>query len=96
MTITGDNLKIQAIYRLEKDRITKKDRLTIAHFGKPENARPTGFKPVKGDDNILVVRVLEREKKKQPPAPPTAPGGVVGSFFRTSPQDAEKFFPGAN
>ncbi len=74
MKITGHNLKIQAIYKLEIDRITKKDRLTIVHFGKPEDARPKGFEPAKGDDQVLVVRILERQKKGLPLAPPDETG----------------------
>jgi hypothetical protein len=59
LTITGDNIKIQAVYKLEKD------ELTIALFGKPENVRPKGFTAADaaGDGHIFVVRVLKRAQQ---------------------------------
>ncbi len=56
LTITGDNLRIQAVYKLNKD------ELTIATFGKPEDVRPRGFTAADsgGDQEILVVRILKR------------------------------------
>jgi RNA polymerase sigma factor (sigma-70 family) len=64
LTITGDNIKIQAVYKLDKD------QLTIALFGKPEEARPKGFTAADaaGEGRILVVQVL---KRAQQPSPPT-------------------------
>jgi RNA polymerase sigma factor (sigma-70 family) len=56
LTITGDNIKIQAVYKLEKD------QLTIASFGPPERARPKGFTvaDAASEGQILVVWVLKR------------------------------------
>lgn len=66
LLMEGDNLRIQAIYRFEKD------GLTIAFFGKPERARPQGF-TVKdagdsGDPKLpLMVWKLKRGAPGVPP-----------------------------
>lgn len=75
LTITGENIKIQAVYKLEND------QLTIALFGKPEEARPKGFTAADaaGEGRILVVQVLKRADKidaKKDLAKIQPPGGV--------------------
>ncbi len=63
LTLTKADIKIQAVYKLEKD------RLTMATFGKPEDARPKGFTvaDAAGEGRILVVRVLKRAQQPNPP-----------------------------
>jgi uncharacterized protein (TIGR03067 family) len=72
LTISGDNIKILAVYKVEKD------QLTIAHFGKPEDTRPKGFTvaDAAGGGRILVVKVLKRVQ--EPKRDKTAPEAQAG------------------
>ncbi len=74
LTITGDRIKIYAIYQL------KKDRLLLAHYGKPESSRPNGFTSSEESRRdptraVLIVRTLERARERpfDPFTPPPAP-----------------------
>jgi len=66
LLMEGDNLRIQAIYRFEKD------QLTLAFFGKPEKTRPQGFTVNdagdSGDSKLpLIVWKLKRGAPGIPP-----------------------------
>ena len=60
LTIAGHNMYMQAIYKLDKD------KLIVAFFGKPETGRPRSFKAsdAGGDGLPLIVWELERAVAK--------------------------------
>jgi uncharacterized protein (TIGR03067 family) len=59
LTISGPNMMLRAIYRLEGD------RLAISYFGRPEKDRPRSFTAADagGGGLPVIVWVLRREKK---------------------------------